>query len=108
MRELILGAVLLLAATTGAARADTLATLDASQVAAQRLTGCFDRNFTPGADKPVDSPAAQKRLLATCATDWQAAAEACHTATGNPLKDCRQKTGKLADDYLGLKGAGIQ
>ena len=107
MRELIIGAVMLLSAAA-AARADTLDTLDAAQVAAQRLNACFDRNFTPGADKPVDSPAAQKRLLAACATDWQAAAEACRTATGNPLKDCRRKTGKLADDYLGLQGAGIQ
>ncbi len=103
------GAVMLiLLATAVPARADTLATLDASQVAAQRLNACFDRNFAPGSTKPVDSPAASQRLLAECRSDWQAAAAACHTATGNPLESCRQKTGKLADDFLGLKGGGIQ
>ena len=90
------------------AEADTLATLDASQVAAQRLNACFDRNFKPGADRPVDSKAAQKRLLVSCQSDWDAAAQACHVATGNPMDKCRTRTGKMADDYLGLKGNGIQ
>ena len=104
MRLLLLAAFLI----PTSAGADTLATLDASQVAAQRLNGCFDRNFRPGADKQVDSPAAQKRLLASCQPDWEAATQACHAATGNPIENCRTKTAKLADDFLGLKGGGIQ
>ena len=104
MRPLLL-ALLLIPASAGA---DTLATLDAYQVATQRLDACFDRNFKPGADKPVDSKAAQGRLLAACQSDWEAATQACHTATGDPIEGCRTKTGKLADDFLGLKGGGIQ
>ena len=103
--RLLLLAALLIPASAGA---DTLATLDASQVAAQRLNACFDRNFKPGADKPVDSQAAQKRLLASCQSDWQVATQACHVATGNPIESCRTKTAKMADDFLGLKGGGIQ
>ena len=110
MRRPILGAVLLLAAAaaTAPARADTLATLDAYQVASQRLNACFDRSFTPGSGTPTDSPAARRRLLASCDSDWQSAAQACHVATGNPVEACRRRTAKLADDYLGLKGSGIQ
>ena len=104
MRLLLLMALLIPAS----AGADTLATLDVSQLAAQRLNACFDRNFKPGADRPVDSKAAQGRLLASCESDWEAATQACHVATGNPVEKCRTKTGKLADDYLGLKGNGIQ
>ena len=104
MRLLLLAALLI----PTVAETDTLATLDASQVAAQRLNACFDRNFKPGADKPVDSKAAQNRLLASCQSDWEAATQACHVATGNPIESCRTKTGKMADDFLGLKGNGIQ
>ncbi len=107
MRPPLQGAILVMLFSGAAARADTLATLDASQVAAQRLNACFDRNFQPG-QTPVDSPAAQHRLLAACERDWQVAAQACHAATGDTIAACRKKTAKLADDYLGIKAGGIQ
>ncbi len=106
-RPLARAVLITLLAAAVPARADTLTTLDASQVAAQRLDACFDRNFQPGG-KPVDSPAAQQRLLAACGSDWQAATQACHAATGSAVEACRKKTAKLADDYLGIKAGGIQ
>ncbi len=107
MRPSLPGAIAIMVLAVAVARADTLATLDASQVAAQRLNACFDRHFQPG-QAPVDSPAAQHRLLAACDSDWQSAAQACHAATGDTVPACRKKTAKLADDYLGIKAGGIQ
>lgn len=106
MRQLLLVTVLLAGCGSAAARGDTLQTLGASQLAAQKLNACFEQNYQPGTDK-ADS-ASHKRLLAACATEWDAAADACHEATGNPTAACRKQTGNLADDFLGLKGAGLQ
>ena len=108
MRQLILVAALLGAGAPVAARADTLATLNASQVATGNLDACFDRNFQPGRDKANDHGVSKQRLLRTCSAEWDAAAQACHVNTGNPIKDCRIQTGQLADDYLSLKSASIR
>ena len=105
MRKLILAAALVIGGTF-AAEADTLATLNASQIATGKLDSCFDSNFQPGRDKP-GSDASKNRLLRACAAEWDEAAEACHVNTGNPIKDCRKQTGSLAEDYLNLKGAGL-
>ena len=107
MRTPLPGVIAITFLAVAVARADTLATLDASQVAAQRLNACFDRDFQPD-QRSVDSPDARQRLLAACDSDWQAAASACHAATGETVAACRKKTAKLADDYLGIKAGGIQ
>lgn len=106
MRHLILASMVIAGATV-AARADTLTTLDASQVASQQLDACFERSFEPGRDKAGDK-ASKQRLLDACSAEWDTAAAACHANTGNPLPACRKQAGSLADDYLGLKGAGLQ
>ncbi len=90
-----------------AARGDTLATLNASQVATGNLDACFDRNFQPGRDKAGDQGVSKRRLLGVCSSEWDAAAQACHVNSGNPIKDCRTQTGQLADDYLNVKSASI-
>ena len=105
MRTLILAAALVMGGNV-AGRADTLATLNASQIATGKLDSCFDSNFEPGNDKP-GSEASKNRLLRACTAEWDAAAEACHINTGNPIKDCRKQTGSLAEAYLNLKGAGL-
>ena len=108
MRQLILLAVLLGASGSVAARGDTLATLNASQVATGNLDSCFDRNFQPGRDKASDHGISKQRLLDVCSAEWNVAAQACHINSGNPIKDCRTQTGQLADDYLSLKSASIR
>ena len=108
MRQLILAAAVLAAGAPTVARGDTLATLNASQVATGNLDACFDRNFQPGRDKANDHGVSKRRLLDACSTEWDTAAQACHANTGNPLKDCRSQTGQLADDYLNLKSASIR
>lgn len=108
MRQLILGAALLALTGPAAAHGDTLATLDASQVATQDLDACFDRNFVPGEQKSGDGGASKRRLLDACAAEWDVASQACHANTGNPVADCRKQTGSLADAYLALKGTGVK
>ena len=108
MRHLILFTALAALAISAPARGDTLDTLNASQIATRQLDLCFDQNFKPGQDKSNDKGASRQRLLASCSTQWQAATEACHANTGNPMADCRKQTSALADDYLSLKGAGVQ
>ena len=108
MRQVILMAVGLATSALTVARADTLATLNASQVATGNLDSCFDRNFQPGRDKASDHGVSKQRLLSVCSAEWDAAAQACHVNSGNPLKDCRNQTGQLADDYLNLKSVNIR
>lgn len=108
MRQLLLGAALLALFGSAVARGDTLATLDASQVATQNLDSCFDKNFIPGQEKSNDGGASKKRLLDACASEWDAASQACQANTGNPVKDCRKQAGSLADAYLALKGTGVK
>lgn len=107
MRQLLLGAALLTLIGSAVARGDPLATLDASQVAAQNLDACFDRNFTPGEQK-AKGGAGKKQLLDACASEWDAASQACQANTGNPVQDCRKQTSSLADAYLALKGTGVK
>ncbi len=108
MRQLILCAALAVASMSGGARADTLDTLNAVQVATRQLDVCFDQNFEPGRDKSSDKGLSKRRLLDACSTQWDTASQACHVNSGKPLQDCRKQTGALADDYLSLKDAGVQ
>ena len=108
MRQLTLVAALLGASGPIIARGDTLATLNASQVATGNLDACFDRNFQPGRDKANDHGLSKRRLLGVCSAEWDAAAQACHNNSGDPIRDCRTQTGQLADDYLNLKSASIR
>lgn len=108
MRQLILCAALAVTCVSGGVRADTLDTLNASQVATRQLDACFDQNFRPGQDKSTDKGASKRRLLDACSAQWDTASETCHANSGKPLQDCRKQTGALADDYLSLKDAGVQ
>ena len=108
MRRLILVALVLALGQPVVARGDTLATLNAFQVATGHLNACLDRNFRPGRDKANDNGVSRRRLLNACATEWDTAAQACHVNSGNPIKDCRSQTGQLADDYLSLKSVNIR
>ena len=107
MRRLVLMAMVAAAGASVGARGDTLRTLDASQVATGKLDACLDRNFTPGQDRPDPHRLSARRLLEACSSEWDAAAQACHVNTGNPIGECRTQTGALADDYLNLKSAEI-
>ena len=108
MRQLILVPLVLAASLPVIARGDTLATLNAFQVATGNLNACLDRNFQPGRDKADDHGVSRQRLLGACASEWDAAAQACHVNSGNPIKACRSQTGQLADDYLNLKSVNIR
>ena len=108
MRRLILLAVLLGTSGLVGARGDTLATLNASQVATGNFDSCLDRNFQPGRDKAGDHGVSKQRLLDACSAEWSVAAQACHINSGSPIKECRTQTGQLVDDYLNLKSASIR
>ncbi len=108
MRQVILVALVLALGPPGVAHGDTLATLNAFQVATGNLNACLDRNFQPGRDKANDNGVSRQRLLNACATEWDTAAQACHVNSGNPIKDCKNQTGQLADDYLNLKSVNIR